>query len=78
MVIGKLDITVYFHIIPVDLYIIPRWFTYLIDRKSTPKTYPSAKIDSKNVPKTYPGCLDRGAVKLYQNHCLAKWIHFLY
>ena len=42
MVIGKLDITVYFHITPVYLYIIPIGFSYLIGRKWTLKTYPSA------------------------------------
>ena len=42
MVIGKLDITVCFHATPVHLYIIPRGFSYLIGRKSTLKTYPSA------------------------------------
>ena len=42
MVIGKLDITVYFHITSVHICIIPREFSYLIGRKATPKTYPSA------------------------------------
>ena len=42
MVISKLDITVYFYITPVHLYIIPRGLSYLIGRKSTKKTYPSA------------------------------------
>ena len=32
MVIGKLDITVYFHITSVHVCIIPRGFSYLIDR----------------------------------------------
>ena len=76
MVISKLDIAVYFHITPVGFYIIHRWFTYLIGRKSASKTYPSAFQEIRCSPswsgQVPPGCRDRGAVKLCQNHCLAK------
>ena len=76
MVISKLDIAVYFHITPVGFYIIRRWFTYLIGRKSASKTYPSAFQEIRCSPwwfgQVSPGCRNRGPVKLYQNHCLAK------
>ena len=69
MVIGKLDITVYFRITPVHLYIIPRGFSYLIGRKSTCSPWWFGQVS--------PGSRDRDAVKFYQNHCLTKMGSFL-
>ena len=76
MIIDKFDITVRFHITPVDFCIIPRGFLNLYGGKWTPKTYPSAfsKIRCSHwwVRQVPPGYRDRGAVKLYENQCLAK------
>ena len=83
MIISKLDITVYFHITPVHLYLIPRGFSYLIGRKSTPKTYICAFCEKKNVlpgdfVKLHQGA-ETGVLRSFIGiSAWQKWVHFLH